>query len=87
MSKYRRQRKIFAESVPEAAPARARESSRLSETAGLVGYTVGGRPAAKLLKQLGIDRSVDTVLRGVKAQAHGRRCARGLPPGCVSTMR
>lgn len=66
-------RKIFAESLPVVAPARARESSRLSETVGLVGYTVGGRPAAQLLKQLGIDRSADTVLRRVKARAHERK--------------
>ena len=67
------ERKIFAECLPEVAPARARESSRLSETVGLVGHTVGGRPAARRLEQLGIGRSADTVLRRVKARAHGRK--------------
>jgi transposase len=67
------QRKIFAECVPAIACARAHESSRLREIVGVVGYALGGRPAARLLKQLGIDRSADTVLRRVKARARDRK--------------
>lgn len=74
------QRKIFAECVPAIACARAHESSRLREIVGVVGYALGGRPAARLLKQLGIDRSADTVLRRVKARAHGTENVR--PYGC-----
>src|SRR6188768_2265410 len=47
-------RKIFAECVPALAAARARESRRLSEVIGLVGYTLGGLPGNRLLKGIGV---------------------------------
>src|SRR5712691_3677761 len=50
-------RKIFAESLPGVASARARESRRRCETVALVGYTVGGRPGARLLRHLGMASS------------------------------
>ncbi len=67
-------RKIFAECVPEVAAAKARESRRLCEVVGRVGYALGGLPGARLLGQLGIAGSADTVLRRVKARA--RKCPR-----------
>lgn len=67
------QRKIFAECLPGVAPARARESSRLCEVVGRVGYAVGGLPGARLLGHLGIASSADTVLRRVKARARNRK--------------
>jgi transposase len=62
-------RKIFAERLPGVAAARARESRRLCEVVGRVGYALGGLPGARLLGHLGIVSSADTVLRRVKAQA------------------
>ena len=67
------ERKIFAECLPDVAVARARESSRLSETVGLVGYALGGLPGARLLRSLGIASSGDTVLRRVKAGVRDRK--------------
>ena len=54
------------------ASARARESRRRCETVALVGYTVGGRPGARLLRHLGMASSTDTVLRRIKARARNR---------------
>ena len=65
-------RKIFAESLPGVASARARESRRRCETVALVGYTVGGRPGARLLRCLGMASSTDTVLRRIKTRARNR---------------
>jgi transposase len=65
-------RKIFAECLPGVAPARARESRRLCEVVGRVGYALGGLPGARLLGHLGIASSADTVLRRVKARARKR---------------
>jgi len=45
----------------------------LREIIGVIGYALGGRPAARLLKQLGIGGSADTVLRRVKARAGERK--------------
>lgn len=67
-------RKIFAECLPGVAPARARESRRLCEVIGRVGYALGGLPGARLLGHLGMASSADTVLRRVKARARrGKR--------------
>ena len=65
-------RKIFAERLPGVAAARARESRRLCEVLGRVGYALGGLPGARLLGHLGIASSADTVLRRVKARARKR---------------
>jgi transposase len=64
-------RKIFAEQVPDLAARRARETVRLSEIVGLVGYVLGGLPSERLLLRLGIRSSVDTVLRRVKGRRIG----------------
>jgi hypothetical protein len=58
-------RKIFAESVPAVAARKARETMRLCEIVGLVGYALGGLPGERLLDRLGIKSSDDTVLRRV----------------------
>ena len=63
-------RKIFAERLLEIAP-RARETKRLAELLGIVGYEMGGNPGARLLKQLGMPGSPDTVLRRLKARLRG----------------
>jgi hypothetical protein len=64
-------RKIFAESVPAVAARKARETTRLCEIVGLVGYALGGLPGERLLDRLGIKSSDDTVLRRVKARRRG----------------
>jgi transposase len=64
-------RKIFAESLPAVAARKARETMRLCEIVGLVGYALGGLPGERLLNRLGITSSDDTVLRRVKARRRG----------------
>jgi hypothetical protein len=64
-------RKIFAESLPAVAARKARETMRLCEIVGLVGYALGGLPGERLLNRLGIKSSDDTVLRRVKARRRG----------------
>jgi transposase len=59
-------RKVFAEGLPAVAARKARETKRLCETVGLVGYALGGLPGERLLGRLGIKRSDDTVLRRLK---------------------
>src|SRR5215472_2425749 len=53
-------RKIFAERLPEVAAPRARETVRLCEVIGLVGYALGGLPGSRILSRLGMPRSDDT---------------------------
>jgi len=64
-------RKIFAEQLPAVAAPHARETVRLCEILGLVGYALGGLPGERLLRRLGIKSSDDTVLRRVKKQSRG----------------
>ena len=64
-------RKIFAERLPDLAGPKARETTRLCEIVGLVGYVPGGLPGERLLHRLGIVRSDDTVLRRVKSRGCG----------------
>jgi transposase len=68
-------RKIFAEQVPALLAPRARETSRLTQVVGLVGYIVGGSAGVRLLKHLGMPASADTVVRRVKAHSHRRQIA------------
>jgi hypothetical protein len=62
-------RKVFAERVPVVAFPRARETTRLRDIVGLVGYAMGGLQGARLLNRLGIPGSDDLVLRRIKAKA------------------
>jgi len=61
-------RKIFAERLAAVASPKARETARLCEIVGLVGYALGGLPAERLLNRLGVRSSDDTVLRRVKTR-------------------
>ena len=58
-------RKVFCERVPCVARLYARETLRLSEIIGAVGYVAGGLPGARLLDRLAIKTSDDTVRRRV----------------------
>jgi transposase len=70
------ERKIFAEQLSEIAAPRARETARLCEIIGLVGYAMGGLPGSRLLSRLGMPSSDDTVLRRVKAPKRGSETAK-----------
>jgi transposase len=65
------EQKIFAERLPAVADPKARQTTRLCEIVGLVGYALGGLPGERLLKRLGIKSSDDTVLRRVKTRGRG----------------
>jgi transposase len=45
----------------------------VTELARSIGYSAGGRPTEKILKQLGLPQSDDTVLRNLKENARTRR--------------
>ncbi|RUQ59304.1 ISL3 family transposase [Azospirillum doebereinerae] len=60
-------RRTFAEPVPELLSPRARRTRRLAGAQGRVGVTCGGEAGARLLRQLGMPTSADTVLRLVHA--------------------
>jgi transposase len=64
-------RKIFAEQLPAVGAPKARETTRLCEILGVVGYALGGLPGERILKRLGIKSSDDTVLRRVKKRSRG----------------
>jgi hypothetical protein len=55
-------RKIFAESLSAVAARKARQTMRLCEMVGLVGYALGGSPGERLLNRLGIKGSGDLFL-------------------------
>jgi len=65
------ERKVFAEQLSEVAAPRARETTRLRDIVGLIGYAMGGLPGSRLLSRLGMPSSDDTVLRRVKAGRRG----------------
>ena len=59
---------IFAERLSALVAPRARETARFREVAGEAGYALGGLPAQRLLRRLGIRIGRDTILRRVKAR-------------------
>jgi transposase len=65
------EQRIFAERFPAVVAPRARETARLCEIVGLVGYALGGLPGERLLNRLGMKSSDDTVLRRVKTRRRG----------------
>jgi len=62
-------RRTFAEQFPGLAPARGRRSNRLSTLLSAVGLTLGGEPGARLVAELGLRTSPDTLLRLVRARS------------------
>ena len=59
-------RRIFAEQFPGLASPRSRRSARLTALFGAVGRALGGEPGARLLRELGLSISPDTLLRLVR---------------------
>src|SRR5438105_5722822 len=60
-------RRIFAEPFPGLAPARSRRSTRLTALYSAVGLALGGEPGARLITELGLRVSPDTLLRLVQS--------------------
>jgi transposase len=60
-------RRIFAEQFPGLAAARGRRSARLTTLLNAVGLALGGEPGARLVADLGMITSPDTLLRLVRA--------------------
>jgi transposase len=59
-------RKVFAERMPGVAGPYARRTDRLGTIVGLIGHSLGGLPASRVLNRLAVDVSGDTILRSVK---------------------
>ena len=62
-------RTIFAERLPELCLPNAQRTVRSGHIVGLLGHALGGRPAQRLAKRLGVAASRDTLLRHVKKMA------------------
>jgi transposase len=60
-------RRIFAERLPEVAPAYARRTARLTEVLRAVGFAAGGEGGVRLLLALALQTSADTLLRLLRA--------------------
>ena len=59
-------RATFSELVPDFIRPHARRSRRVGELVRLLGHAAGGRPTARLLRNLAFPAGKDTVLRSVK---------------------
>jgi len=64
-------RKIFVERLPDLCLSHAQRTVRSGQIVGLLGHALGGRPAQRLAKRLGVMASRDTLLRCVKKTAQG----------------
>jgi hypothetical protein len=62
-------RESFVEQFHGVAPPHGRRTRRVTELARLIGYAAGGRPTERILIQLGLPQSDDTVLRNLKGHA------------------
>jgi transposase len=60
-------RRTFAEQFPGLAAVRGRRSDRLTTLFSAVGLALGGEPGARLVGDLGLETSPDTLLRLVRA--------------------
>ncbi|SRR5712692_4089447 len=60
-------RRIFTERLPGIVAPYARRTARCAEALEVIGFIVGGEAGARLLVQLGMRGSPDTVLRAVRA--------------------
>ena len=71
-------RKIFTERVPTVAAPHRQRTERMESIVQVVGRSLGGRPAERLMRRLGMAVSNDTTLRHVK---------RGAPITCDKQFR
>lgn len=68
-------RRTFAEPLPDLVVPRARRTCRLAAAQGRIGITCGGEAGARLLRQIGMPTSADTILRLVRAMPLPRNTA------------
>jgi transposase len=69
------ERKIFTERLPVVTAPYGQRTERLNDVSGLVAYSLGGRPAERLMSRLGMAMSDDTFLRLIKRRARSYRSA------------
>jgi transposase len=62
-------RRTFADQADQVIKPYARQTGRVAELARLIGYAVGGRPAERLMRRLGMPQGDDRILRNLKHQA------------------
>jgi transposase len=62
------ERKIFTERVPAVAAPHRQRTERMESIVELVSHSLGGRPAERLMRRLGMAVSNDTILRHLKRQ-------------------
>jgi transposase len=63
------ERKTFVGQPDQVFRPRARETRRVADLARLIGYVAGGRPAERLMRQLGLPQGDDRILRNLKRHA------------------
>jgi transposase len=63
------ERRIFTERAPETAAPHHQRTRRMDLVVQLIGHSLGGRPAEKLMCRLGMAVSDDTILRHLKTTA------------------
>jgi transposase len=66
------ERQTFSEQLSDIARPYARQTERVAEIIRLFGHGVGGQPAERLMKRLGLPTSDDTILRHLKHSVAGR---------------
>jgi transposase len=59
-------RRTFADQAGQVIKPYARQTGRVAELARLIGYAVGGRPAERLMRRLGMPQGDDRILRNLK---------------------
>jgi transposase len=62
-------RRTFAAQADQVIKPYARQTGRVAELARLIGYAVGGRPAERLMRRLGMPQGDDWILRNLKRHA------------------
>ena len=68
-------RQTFAGQADDVVQSYARQTSRVAELARLIAHAVGGRPAERLMRRLGMVQGDDRLLRNLKRYAARRPCA------------
>jgi transposase len=59
-------RRTFADQAGQVIKPYARQTGRVAELARLIGHAVGGRPAERLMRRLGVPQGDDRILRNLK---------------------
>jgi transposase len=62
-------RRTFADQADQVMKPYARQTGRVAALARLIGHALGGRPAERLMRRLGVPQGDDRILRNLKRQA------------------